>query len=105
MTSDELRADPDFRLRMAEIFADKFFTQALICLQSEGAWADAKDEDPEIVSVRILSRMKGREQFIQELLNLSIPLEKEERTPFPTFNTGLTEEEAAEAMGHSVDKL
>lgn len=75
MTEADFRSSGSFVDRMREIFADPIFQAALITLKDSEADDDvALDSEPEIVSVRMLSRKAGYAACLARLFALATPL-------------------------------
>ncbi len=59
--------------------------QAIVAVQSDRLVLDAKDDQPDIVSVRLLSRAAERQDVISDLLSCAEPLPVEQQEEKPTF--------------------
>lgn len=59
--------------------------QAIVAIQNERPMFDAKDSDPELVSVRRLSRIAQHDEVINLLLSCAEPLPPQVEEEPPTF--------------------
>ncbi len=59
--------------------------QAIVAIQNERPMFDAKDDDPEIVSVRRLSKSAQHDEVINLLLSLAEPLPPQREEESATF--------------------
>jgi hypothetical protein len=82
MTEAAFRSNDGYVDRMREIFADPVYQAFLIMLKDSAPIEDALDSDPEIVSVRRLSKLAGYDECLSRHFAASIPLLKPpERIP------------------------
>lgn len=76
MTESDFRSNPAFVDRMREIFSDPVYQAFLIMLKDSAPIFDALDADPEIVSVRRLSKLAGYDECMSRHFAASLPLQK-----------------------------
>ncbi len=65
--------------------------QAIVAVQSAKLILDAKDSEPEIVSVRLLSRAAERQDVISDLLSCAEPLTPPQEEEQATFGVDFTQ--------------
>lgn len=83
MTETDFRSNAGFVDRVREVFNDPVIQALLIMLKDSTPIADALDADPEIVSVRKLSRIDGYDECLMRLFAAS--------TLLPPKNVQITE--------------
>jgi hypothetical protein len=75
MTKNEFRSNAAFVSEFNELLQSSAALRAAVIIMKDGMIiADADDRDPEIVSVRKLSRIEGRTECVQDFLELATPL-------------------------------
>ncbi len=90
MTLREFRSNPVLVAAMRELIGvsgqePTVLAQAIVAVQSDRLILDAKDDQPDIVSVRLLSRAAERQDVISDLLSCAEPLPIEQQEEKPTF--------------------
>ena len=77
MTETDFRGNAGYVDRMREIFADPVYQAFLIMLTDSAPRQDASDTDPDIVSVRLLSRIGGYNDCLLLHYAAATPLPKQ----------------------------
>jgi hypothetical protein len=90
MTVEEFRSNPVLVGAMRDLIKGDgtnptVLAQAIVAVQNEKPSRDAKDNEPEIVSVRRLSRIAQHDEVINLLLSCGEPLPTEEEEERPLF--------------------
>ncbi len=90
MTLREFRSNPVLVAAMRELIGvtgqePTVLAQAIVAVQSDRLILDAKDDQPDIVSVRLLSRAAERQDVISDLLSCAEPLQEQPQEEKPTF--------------------
>ena len=90
MTIDEFRSNPVLVGAMRALLQTvdgnpSVLAQAIVAVQNERPMFDAKDDDPEIVSVRRLSRSFQHDEVLNLLLSCGEPLPVAPQEEEPTF--------------------
>ncbi len=90
MTLEQFRSNPDLVANMRSLIgatgdAPTVLAQAIVAVQNERLILDARDNDDEIVSVRLLSRVAERQEVISDLLSCAEPWPVQQEESPPTF--------------------
>jgi hypothetical protein len=90
LTLDQFRSNPVLVGAMRELIHGDgsnptVLAQAIVAIQAEGLTVDARDHEPELVSVRRLSRMTERQVVISDLLSCADPMPPPQQDEEPTF--------------------
>lgn len=99
MTEDSFRNSSEKTAHLSALLQDPVLQEAFAIAKAKGDSEDVPDDADALASVRLLAKQKGRAGVITDIFTMATPLEREERERIPTFGTGLSETEAAEALG------